>query len=81
VSPRMMRVLARVDGLPVEKIKPERIWPIPGRPSGGARRSRERVARQTMAVHHARTPRWALPLLTEPADLDVHAELAAAGLL
>jgi hypothetical protein len=83
----MQSLLARVDGLPAEPIAGGRVWPVPARPESPSRpaplsqRLRERIARQTAVVHEAHTPAWASALLAEPADLEVHMELAAAGLL
>ncbi len=79
----MMNLLNRVDGMPVELIAPERIWPAPQskKPARSAR-TRERQVRQTLVVHHARVPAWARELLADPVeDLDVHGDLQAAGLL
>ncbi len=84
MSPQMMNLLARVDGLPVALITPERIWPAPQstKPARPSARTRERQARQTLVVHHAPVPAWARELLTDPVeDVDVHADLQAAGLL
>ncbi|MGI8629506.1 MAG: hypothetical protein ACR2LV_05010 [Solirubrobacteraceae bacterium] len=81
MTAQMMSLLSRVDGLPIESIKAERVWPVAPRSSGPSRVQRERIARQSMVVHHAQTPRWAAALLAEPVDLDVHMDLADAGLL
>jgi hypothetical protein len=83
----MKSLLARVDGLPAQPIVSERVWPVPAppepplRPARLSQRLRERIARQTAVVHEAHTPAWASGLLAEPVDLEIHVELAAAGLL
>ncbi len=83
MTSQMMNLLARVDGLPVALITPERIWPAPAKNSSAARgRTLARTARQTLVVHHAPLPAWAKGVVDEPVeDLDVHADLQAAGLL
>jgi len=78
------QLIARVDGLP-QLVAPERVWPnltIPPNDAPGKAR-RERDARQSAVVAHARLPRWARNLIAveEQERLEIRAELANAGLL
>jgi len=79
------QLIARVDGLP-QLVAPERVWPdpmIPAKDARGLARRRERDARQSAVVAHARLPRWARNLIAveEQERLEIRAELANAGLL
>ena len=80
-------LIARVDGLDglPQLVAPERVWPDPTIPArnGRVKARRERDARQTAVVAHARLPRWARQLLAveEQERLEIRAELAKAGLL
>ena len=81
--------IARVDGLPVSLVRPERIWPVPGSPDGDGKRltaaQRARIARQTAVVHECRVPEWAqsmmAELFAEQERTEIRAELRQAGLL
>jgi len=79
-------LIARVDGLP-QLVAPERVWPDPTIPArnGRVKARRERDARQSAVVAHARLPRWARQLLAvqemDAERLEIRAELAKAGLL
>jgi len=83
--PSLIARVDGVDGLP-QPVAPERVWPHPtisAKRRGDARRRRERDARQSAVVAHARLPRWARQLLAveEQERLEIRAELAKAGLL
>jgi len=66
MSPTLM---ARVDGLPVQLLEPERVWPTADRKDRGRRelsaRDRARIERQTAVVHHCQMPVWARELVAE----------------
>ncbi len=83
MNAQMLNLLARVDGMPVELIPAQRLWPAPSaRPTTLSRRAQQHQARQTLVVHHAPLPAWAKGLVEEPVeDLEIHADLQAAGLL
>jgi len=82
--PSLIARVDGVDGLP-QLVAPERVWPDPTIPArnGRVKARRERDARQTAVVAHARLPRWARQLLAveEQERLEIRAELAKAGLL
>jgi hypothetical protein len=92
MTSQMKRVLTRVDGI-TSPVGPIHIFGPDSTPAGStsptttrrareARRRAERVARTRAGVPHGRLPR-ALEalLLSEPSDLLIHHDLAAAGLL
>ena len=82
--PSLIARVDGVDGLP-QLVAPERVWPDPTIPArnGRVKARRERDARQSAVVAHARLPRWARHLLAvdEQERLEIRAELAKAGLL
>ena len=83
------QLIARVDGLPVSLVTPERVWPVPAAAVGDdVSRDRARLARierQTAVVHECRLPAWAREMLAEQAAelerLAIRSDLARAGLL
>ena len=83
------RLIARVDGLPLSLVAPERVWPVPPAAVGNdASRDRARLARierQTAVVHECRLPAWAREMLAEQAAelerLAIRSDLARAGLM
>ena len=86
MSPTLM---ARVDGLPVQLLERERVWPTADRKEGCRRelstRERARIARQTAVVHDCQMPVWARQLVAEEvAELEreqIRGDLLAAGIL
>ena len=66
MSPTLM---ARVDGLPVQLLEPERVWPTAHRKARCRRelsaRERARIERQTAVVHDCQMPVWAPQLMAE----------------
>ena len=86
MSPTLM---ARVDGLPVQLLEPERVWPTADRKDRGRRelsaRKRARIERQTAGVHDCQLPVWARQLVAEEvAELErqeIRGALLEAGIL
>jgi hypothetical protein len=82
MSPTLM---ARVDGLPVQLLERQRVWPTADRAPRGrhelSARERARIERQTAVVHECRLPRWARALMDETERDEIRSELTAAGLL
>jgi hypothetical protein len=86
MSPTLM---ARVDGLPVQLLEPERVWPTADRKASCRRelsaRERARIERQTAVVHDCQMPVWARQLVAEEvAELErqqIRGDLLAAGIL
>ena len=85
MSPTLM---ARVDGLPVQLLERERVWPTADR----ARRRREisareraRIERQTAVVHDCQMPVWARQLMAEEVEelerQEIRGALLEAGIL
>jgi hypothetical protein len=63
---------ARVDGLPVQLLERERVWPM-ANTKGRCRRAlsareRARIARQTAVVHDCQMPVWARQLMAEEVE-------------
>ena len=82
------QLIARVDGLPVSLVTPERVWPVPSAVGDDVSRDRARLARierQTAVVHECRLPAWAREMLAEQAAdserFAIRSDLARAGLL
>jgi hypothetical protein len=82
MSPTLM---ARVDGLPVQLLERQRVWPATDRTARGRHeltvKERARIERQTAVVHECRLPRWARALMDETEREEIRSELSAAGLL
>jgi hypothetical protein len=82
MSPTLM---ARVDGLPVQLLERQQVWPTTDRTPRARRelsaRERARIERQTAVVHECRLPRWARALVDETEREEIRSELTAAGLL
>lgn len=86
MSPTLM---ARVDGLPVQLLEPERVWPTADRKVRCRRelsaRERARIERQTAVVHDCQMPVWARQLMdeevTELECQQIRGDLRAAGIL
>jgi hypothetical protein len=86
MSPKLM---ARVDGLPVQLIERERVWPVADRKRRCRRelsaRERARIERQTAVVHDCQMPAWARQLvaeeLAERERLEIREDLTREGLL
>jgi len=83
------QLIARVDGLPVSLVTPERVWPVPSAEVGDdVSHDRARLApieRQTAVVHECRLPAWARDMLAEQAAeserFAIRSDLPRAGLL
>jgi len=86
MSPTLM---ARIDGLPVQLLERERVWPMADRKGRCRRefsaRERARIARQTAVVHDCQMPIWARQLVAEEvAELErqeIRGALLEAGIL
>jgi hypothetical protein len=86
MSPTLM---ARVDGLPVQLLEPERVWPTTDRKTSCRRelssRERARIERQTAVVHDCQMPVWARQLMAEEVEelerQQIRGDLFAAGIL
>jgi hypothetical protein len=82
MSPTLM---ARIDGLPVQLLERQRVWPTADRTPRGrhelSAKERARIERQTAVVHECRLPRWARALMDETERDEIRSELTAAGLL
>ena len=86
MSPTLM---ARVDGLPVQLLERERVWPTADRKDRCRRelsaRKRARIERQTAGVHDCQMPVWARQLVAEEvAELErqeIRGDLLEAGIL
>ena len=82
-------LMARVDGLPVQLIERERVWPAADTSRRCRRelssRERARIERQTAVVHDCQMPVWARQLVAEEvAELErqqIRGDLFAAGIL
>ncbi len=79
-------LIARVDGLPVSLVAPERVWPAPTSPKRRklSARERSRIDRRTAGVHECRLPAWARAVAgweAEQERLEIRSELERAGLL
>jgi hypothetical protein len=64
--------MARVDGLPVQLLERERVWPMANTKARCRRelsaRERARIERQTAVVHDCQMPVWARQLMAEEAE-------------
>jgi len=86
MSPTLM---ARVDGLPVQMLEPERVWPTADRTRRCRRdlspRERARIERQTAVVHDCQMPVWARQLMAEEVEelerQEIRGALLEAGIL
>ena len=86
MSPTLM---ARVDGLPIQLLEPERVWPMADRKERCGRelsaRTRARIARQTAGVHDCQMPVWARQLMAEEVEElereEIRGALLEAGIL
>jgi hypothetical protein len=86
MSPTLM---ARVDGLPVQLLGRERVWPFADRAPRCRRelsaRERARIARQTAVVHDCQMPVWARQLMAEEVEelerQEIRSALLEAGIL
>ena len=86
MSPTLM---ARVDGLPVQLLEPERVWPVADRKERCRRplsaRERARIDRQTAVVHDCQMPVWARQLMAEEVEelerQEIRGALLEAGIL
>jgi hypothetical protein len=81
--------MARVDGLPVQLLERERVWPTAYRKARYRRelsaRERARIERQTAVVHDCQVPVWARQLMVGEAEelerQEIRGALLAAGIL
>ena len=86
MSPTLM---ARVDGLPVQLLEHERVWPTADRARRCRRelssRERARIERQTAVVHDCQMPVWARQLMAEEVEelerQEIRGALLEAGIL
>jgi hypothetical protein len=86
MSPTLM---ARVDGLPVQLLERERVWPATNRKTRCRRdlsaRERARIERQTAVVHDCQVPVWARQLMAEDVEelerQEIRGALFEAGIL
>ena len=86
MSPTLM---ARVDGLPVQLLERERVWPTADRARRCRRemsaRERARIERQTAVVHDCQMPAWAKQLMAEEVEelerQEIRGALLEAGIL
>ena len=86
MSPTLM---ARVDGLPVQLLDHEPVWPVADRKARCRRdlsaRERARIERQTAVVHHCQMPAWARQLMAEEVEelerQEIRGALLEAGIL
>jgi hypothetical protein len=81
--------MVRVDGLPVQLLERERVWPAADRKERCRRdlsaRERTRIERQTAVVHDCQMPAWARQMLAgEHAELErqeIRGAMREAGIL
>jgi hypothetical protein len=82
-------LMARVDGLPVQLLDRERVWPTADRTRRCRRdlspRERARIERQTAVVHDCQMPVWARQLMAEEVEelerQEIRGALLEAGIL